>query len=126
MTAINADVRFRELVNLNEVGVLQLLLDDAVVNLIVRETNRYANVQHNDHSFQTNSEEVWTFISILILSGYNNLPQQQHYWSTSADIGVELVGRAMTRERFKKIKQYLHFNNNAAIDTTDRTFKVEL
>ena len=25
---------------------------------------------------RTNSEEVWIFISILILSGYNNLPQQ--------------------------------------------------
>jgi len=123
--AINSSLRLAALADLDEVGVLKQLFDDGLISLIVRETNRYANTQHNDHTFRTNHDEILTFIAILILSGYNKLPHQHHYWSSSTDLGVAIVRQAMTRDRFTLIKKYIHFANNNSVDTTDKSFKIK-
>ena len=72
-----------------------LFLDDEVLNLICRETNRYANqtvvnrIVHKDigpHARLTTwtdvtIEELKTFFGILIFMSINSLPNMTDYWS---------------------------------------------
>ena len=93
---------------------------------IIKETLRYASATKNDPLFSMTTAERKTFIGILLLSGYRQLPSERHYWSLEDDLGVESVRRAMTRSRYLKIKAYLHFQNNETSSThqNDRGFKI--
>ena len=46
------------------------------------------------------------------------------YWETKPDANCFLVSKSMSRNRFEKIHQYLHFNDNMNIDPKDKIFKV--
>jgi hypothetical protein len=101
----NLQLREASVTNLDEVGVFEKFFDGEVMRLIVKQTTVYANCDKNDHDFVVTVEEMRTFLAILMLSGYHSLPQVKMYWSTDEDIGVELVKRAMTRDRFLTIKK---------------------
>ncbi|CAH2096878.1 unnamed protein product [Euphydryas editha] len=47
------------------------------------------------------------------------------YWSLDEDVGVDVVSKAMSRNRFREIKRNLHLvNNNDFSNTTDKMFKL--
>ena len=46
------------------------------------------------------------------------------YWETKPDANCFLVGKSMSRNKFEKIHQYLHFNDNMNTDPKDKVFKV--
>ena len=96
------------------------------VELLVRETNRYAQ-QKNDVNFNVSDLEMKAFIGILLLSGYHRVPSQEHYWSTQTDLSVPIVSKTMPVKAFLAIKRYLHCNNNELIVEAegDRSFKVK-
>lgn len=55
------------------------------------------------------------------------MPPATNYWSQQEDLGVPLIQKSMSRNRFTKIKSYLHFrNNNELNDETkiDKGFKI--
>lgn len=99
--------------------------DDEMLQLIVTETKRYA-MQKNDEQFALTFNVVLLkrFIGILILSGYNKLPQIECYWSTNPTLGSRIVQQTMSRSTFRKIKKYLHFQDNNNLDKTDKYTKV--
>ena len=99
-------------------------MDDQFINFIVIETNRYATVDNNDHSFSTSREEIRTFLAILLLTGYHTFPKQGMYWSTSPNSSIELVRSAMPRDQFRMIKKYIHFCSNSQVRSGDKYFKV--
>lgn len=108
------------------VQLFEEIFNFEIVDLLVKETVRYAAENKNDHRFVLSAIEVKQFIGILLLSGYNSRPSERHYWSNSEDLGVDIVKQCMTRDRFLKIKQYLHFQNNNLADDNkgDKLFKV--
>ena len=63
------------------------------------------------------------FLAILILSGYNKIPNRRLYWSESSDTQNKLVIDFMRHNTFEQIIRCLHFNDNMAMDG-DRFFKV--
>ena len=63
-------------------------------------------------------------MGILLFNGYHKLPQQNMYWEQSPDAGIPLVYNAMTRQKFKTIKRYLHLNDNAMIDASDKMYEL--
>ena len=67
------------------------------------------------------------FIGILLFTGYHSLPQEQLYWCEDEDMDVQYVRKCMSRNRYLKIKRYLHLNDNSVLekvpaDDRDRLF----
>lgn len=52
------------------------------------------------------------FLGFLFLSGYHTLPRERLYWSQRENLGIELVKKAMTRDRYLLLKSVLHVANN--------------
>ena len=73
------------------------------------ESERYA-VQ-NGTEFKI-SEELCAFLGVNILMGINKLPTIKIYWSVDKGLGNPLIQKAMTRGRFLKILQNIHFADN--------------
>ena len=74
--------------------------------------------------FNTSVDEVKSFIGILYVTGYHTLPNIQSYWSNRDSLGCPAIKSTMARERFKKIKQYLHVADNQNLKTNDKFAKV--
>lgn len=125
VSAARLQARIAALAQLDEVGVFEKIVDDSFIDFIVTETNRYAAVDKNDHTFSTNRDEIRTFIAILIMSGYHTLPQQDLYWSVSPDLSIDIVRNAMSRDRFRLLKKYFHVCNNQQVVPGDKSFKVK-
>ena len=85
-----------------------MFLDDKFFDLIFRETVRYATSKGNS-DFTTSANEIRVFVGILNFLGYIRLYSQRAYWSVDEDLGSDLVKQAMSRNRFMKIKENIHF-----------------
>ena len=57
-------------------------------------------------------EEIRAYFWLSILFGIKKLPDTDLYWSTDAALGVPYVQKVMPRDRFDKLTQYLHINDN--------------
>lgn len=88
------------------------------------QSNIYAIQQGKILNLQL--EELYAFIGINFLMGYNKLPSWRDYWSTSNDLGVEMVRDAMSRKRFENILSFLHVNDNSSMPASckDRLYKL--
>lgn len=53
------------------------------------------------------------FFGLHELFGIKQLPVTRPYWSPDRLIGVTAIQKVMLRNRFDKLSQYLHVNNNA-------------
>jgi hypothetical protein len=115
-------------------------LTDEVLDLIVRETNRYAdqftteNAENlkqfsNVHNWkETTRDEIRTYLGIVLLMGIVYKPRYGMYWSLDNIIETPIFGQVMTRNRFLLLTKFLHFANNddydAADPERDRLFKI--
>lgn len=105
-------------------ALFEKIFDTNIIDLIVENSTLYAN-QNNRHNFSLDSKDLKRFFGILLLSGYMQLPSERAYWSLDEDLGVSLVPRTMSRNRFLEIKQNLHFaDNSLANNSTDKMFKL--
>ncbi|XP_071052947.1 piggyBac transposable element-derived protein 3-like [Onthophagus taurus] len=100
-----------------------LMITPEIVNMIVEHTTTYA-AQKNKEYFNLTEEELYTFIGILLLSGYVPLPRRRMYWEQSEDVHNVLVANAMRRSRFEEICSYLHMSNNETISKDDKLGKI--
>ncbi|CAK1600427.1 unnamed protein product [Parnassius mnemosyne] len=87
----------------NPVQIFKKILDEEVLQLILSNSILYAN-QNNRHFFQLDLRDLKKFIAILILSGYHKLHREALYWSLYENVAVALVSRAMSRNKFREIK----------------------
>lgn len=85
---------------------------DAVWQLIVDETNRYAIQQKSNNWSEVTIEEMQAFAGMVILMGVNNLPVIDLYWSTNPLFYNQIIANVMTCKRFKKILENIHLNDN--------------
>ena len=103
--------------------VFMELFDEDVLEMIRHESIMYARSKNN-HDFRIDTEELKVFLAILMFSGYHRLPSEEMYWETARDAGIPLVYEAMSRNRFRLIKRFLHICDNERIDRTDKFYKV--
>ena len=61
-----------------------------------------------------------SFIPILLLSGYNELPREEMYWERKEDCHIILASTIKTKNKFKECKKYLHIADNDNLDLEDR------
>lgn len=114
----NPELRF-----LTPFELFRNFLSDELINLIIAECLLYAQ-QKNDIRFSLTPQEFYVFCGIILLSGYHSLPQQEMYWSRDEDVGVELVARSMSRNRFRDLKRYIHFSDNTTLEKGDKMAKI--
>lgn len=91
---------------------------------VTYQSNLYATQKNKNLNLK--EEELLAFLGINFFMGYHTLPSYKHYWSTSNDLGIELVRKTMTRNRFQDILSFLHVNDNDAIpaNNKNRIYKI--
>ncbi|KAM4724785.1 uncharacterized protein FYW61_013082 [Anableps anableps] len=101
--------------------------DTDLLNTIVQQSNLYFTQEskHNRYSgLKLDRNELEQFIGTLVYMSVVHLPTSGMYWSS--ECRVEQVADVITRERWKKIKEFLHFNDNSdmATNSGDALFKI--
>lgn len=106
------------------VNLFNKLFNEEVVALLITKTGRYAR-QRNDHQFTLTKTDLYKFLGILFLTGYqtgyHSLPRKDLYWSIAEDVSVPLVGKVMSRFKFR---QYLHAANIETLNKSDNISKL--
>ena len=82
---------------------------------MVEQTNLYATKDKNVHYFEPNHIEMRKFLGMIIISGYNRLPSENNYRSTTEDLRTPIFLSIMSRSRFKTLKRYLHISDNRSL-----------
>ena len=109
---------------------------DDVVNLLVTETNRYAQQYKDDHPTNkaatswkpVTQETMKAFLAIVLYMGMVNLPTLQMYWNTHWIFSFSIAD-IMSRNDFLAILKFLHCANNTLMIARnqpgyDRLFKI--
>lgn len=96
----------------SEIDCFGSIFNDEVVSILVTETNRYAKQNNSKRWIDVTVNEMKAFIGCLIVMGIHQLPALKHYWSSDPFLRVEAVANVMTANRFKKIVENLHCNDN--------------
>ncbi|XP_047239310.1 piggyBac transposable element-derived protein 2-like [Girardinichthys multiradiatus] len=101
--------------------------DVDLLNTIVQQSNLYC-AQESTYSrysgLKLDRNELEQFIGTLVYMSVVHLPTSRMYWSS--ECRVEQVADVMTRERWKKIKEFIHFNDNSntTANSGDALFKI--
>lgn len=95
---------------------------DKLLQHICEQTNLYA--AQNGREFITNQEELRAFLGINFMMSISKLPNLKSYWNVDTYIGNEGIRNSMTRDRFMKILQNIHFADNQTADKSDKAYKL--
>ena len=120
---------------INPIDCYRHFITDEIIDLMVRETNRYAEQYLQTHEISrrskfrqwksTNNQEMWKFLGIIIEMGLVQMPKLKYYWSSSQLYRLDIIRNSMSRERFELLLKFWHFtNNNNKNSGQDRLFKV--
>ncbi|GBM21673.1 PiggyBac transposable element-derived protein 4 [Araneus ventricosus] len=104
----------------------ELFFDDVMLQIIVKETNRYAQQYMNkavpkERSrwkkwTDTDEKELRLFFSVLFLQGIVKKPKQEYYWSKRHILQTPIFHQVIQKDRFILLMKFLHFTNNEEFD----------
>ena len=115
----------------------QLVFNDALMNLLVQETNRYASQYITGQNLAppsranvwkpTNKDELKVFFGLVLLTGL--VDRKGHlasYWSKEEIIATPFFNKCMSRNRFQLLTAFLHFNDNEQMpkNCEDKLYKI--
>lgn len=117
------------------IDVYNLFITDELLDLIVTETNKYAQQvidgvqltrRSRLHAWKgTSRDEIRKFIGLLIYMGLIPKPEISLYWSKSKLYVDRLVPEILTREKFELLLRFIHFSDNAcAFPQQDKLHKI--
>ena len=87
----------------NPVDCYRHFVTDEIIDLIVRETNRYAEQYLQTHEVSRRSKfHQWKPITNEEM-GLVQMPKLKYYWSSSQLYGLEIIRNTMSREREREI-----------------------
>ncbi|KAM4808018.1 piggyBac transposable element-derived protein 4 [Rhinophrynus dorsalis] len=111
--------------NFLPINYFQLFVDDGILEHIVQQTNLYADQYFKQHEtttepcakvhrwFETNLCEMKKFWGLTLLMGIVQKPSIASYWTKQHTQSTPIFHAIMTRDRFKLLQRFLHFNDNA-------------
>lgn len=112
-----------------EADFLNLFIKNDFVNLVVQETNRYAEV--NKHKFSAHvpwtpvtKEEIRAYLGIVIYMGIVKLPTNKMYFIESF-VQCKMVSQCMTFTKFLQINRYVHLVDEVKKNPNDYFWKVK-
>ena len=95
--------------------VFQLFFTPELLDMIVRETNRYAKHVMGEEKYKWKKmdvAELKALIGFKILMAMNNLPSIDDYWRRDPFLRYSPVANRISRDRFRELSRYLHFTDN--------------
>ncbi|KAH8040172.1 hypothetical protein HPB51_009550 [Rhipicephalus microplus] len=107
---------------LTPVDPFEKFFDDEVINLLVENTNIYA--QQKNQLLNVHAGEMKSFLGILLLSGYVPVPRRQMLWENSRDSHNELIANSMRRDQFEAIFTNVHVADNNSLGLEDKFTKL--
>ena len=90
----------------------------------MKSTVIYA-VQRGNHSFTLTSDEMKSFIGIMLISGYCCVLRRRLYWEKQPDVHNELISESMRRDRFYEIMRYFHACDKTNLLPNDKFAKIQ-
>ena len=117
---INNDVYLLQ----NPLDFYRLFVNNELVDLVVKETNRYGASKYNKYKNITD-EEFWVFLMICFHMGIEHRSNLKEYWSKRLIYSTSFAAKYMSRDRFIEILNSLHFSDNATADKNNRLFKID-
>lgn len=109
--------------NFSPVELFELFFNEDILQHVQTEMTKYS-LKRNWPDVQVQISELKIFLAILLLTGYNTLPQKHMYWSKSDDVYNSAVANAMRRDRFDIIMKCMHLNASDVSDTSDKYIKM--
>ncbi len=111
---------------MSPVQLFEVFFSNKVLDHIVKETVHYTIEQKNKGICTVSKDEIKAHFGILLFTGYHQLPSERHYWSNEEVLGIDIVKRALSQNRYLEIKSLLHFTDNSEAEKykEDRGFKV--
>ena len=120
--------------NPSVLDIFQLFIDDEVIQLMVKETNRYAHqiLEANTVTrtsrlakwHDTCASEMKQFIGLLLWMGLVQLPHLASYWKTNVLYKNSVASSTMSRNRFQILLSMWHFSDNERAEDGDRLAKI--
>ncbi|CAK1599312.1 unnamed protein product [Parnassius mnemosyne] len=103
------------------------LFPPELLKRISEETNLYVVQKDLNSTFRVSETEMRQFIGVVYMMSLIQLPRVTNHWSSVLDTPV--IQQTMPSNKFEKIKQYLHFNDNTKClhrthPDSDRIFKI--
>lgn len=102
----------------NPIDFFSLFVPESFFSHMTHETNLYAEQcqqqkrQRDPYWKPVNEDDLRKYIYINIMFGLIQLPEMRMYWSEDPMFRIAAVADALGRQRFQKIHQYLHLNDN--------------
>jgi hypothetical protein len=105
-----------------------LFSDDEMLEMIVAETNRYADQKIRSQSWKPRSRvnswvpldknEIYVYLGLIKLMGIVQKPSIKAYFSKNPILDTPIFSQTMLQNRFKLVSKFMHFVDN----TTQNTF----
>lgn len=91
-------------------NAFKIFINNEIVDILVRRTNEEAR-RRAEQWKNTNSDEIYTFLGLLILAGVYRGKQEpiKQLWNKVE--GRAIFGKSMSRDRFIAIRKYLRFDD---------------
>lgn len=112
-----------------------LFVDKDVIELIVSETNKYAEEYVNKGAvtrfsrkknwIPTTDFEMKKFLGLLLWMGLVKVGCLKDYWSKDSLYNFSIPGKLMSRNRFQLLLSFMHFSDNNSIVPGDRLAKIK-
>ena len=110
--------------------IASFFLDDDFSELLVTQTNLYANQYRTKHSMlprysrarlwkDVTVEEMRKLFAFQLLTGIIRKPEISQYWSTDHLLVTPICNNIMSRNRYQSILEFLYFNDNTFYDAAD-------
>ena len=99
--------------------IFHLFFTEALFEIVVNETNKYAAACMGQEKFQyweeVTVEEIKAYIGFMILMGITKLPAISDYWKLDEVLHYAPIARRISKNRFFDIQRYLHFVDNSSL-----------
>ena len=89
-----------------ELGYFRCFLTNTLIDIMVTNTNAYAQSRQATPPFVTDAPEMWRFIAARIRMGIVQLPALHMYWQ--AEYEDRYLTQLFPRERFNRLLRYWH------------------
>ena len=120
--------------NARESDYFRAFFNDATIDLIISETNKYYQYLTNkftfpDHSrvhkwIDTAPQEFYVFLALMLLMPLINKHNIADYWKIDPLIPTPIFLKFMSRDRFLLLTKFMHFADNNHPDKKDAIWKI--
>lgn len=128
-SSVGIKPQIQEMKNMSPLHFYNQFVNDQVLELIVRETNKYAEkkIQQKPQLRKTwtntDVDEVKKYIGFLFWMGLCKYPKVNQYWSKHPLYKNE-VSKLISRQRFELLTMMLHFADDDERRPNDKLYKV--